>query len=331
MWTFAIALALFFILEIGYFKIANRYNIIDKPNERSSHTALTIRGGGIIFPLAVILGILLFQPSLSYLAIAIFLIASISFLDDILTLNHKLRIGVHLLSVLLLLIQIFLNQNIANVLVFDLGAFILMLVAFIIIIGIINAYNFMDGINGITVLYSLVTIMSLWFIQGQLNIPLLDQHIFGFLIASLLVFGFFNLRKKAKAFAGDVGSISIALLFCFLLITLMIATENFKWLLLLGVYGLDAVGTIICRIIRKENIFEAHRSHFYQHLANEKKYSHITISLIYSAFQLLINITLIYLSTPIAVLIFIFIIILYIALRLKLEGYHKLFTGLQED
>ena len=310
-----------------YFQIANRFHIIDKPNERSSHTTITIRGGGVIFPLALILGVFIYQPHQYLLAIGIFAIATISFLDDLLILNHKLRIGVHVLSVMLLISQIFINQDTAVFALTHFGSYVLILIATVIIIGIINAYNFMDGINGITVLYSLVTLISFWFIQQHLNIPLLDQNIFLLLLASLLVFGFFNLRKKAKTFAGDVGSISMALLFCFFLVTLIIETENLKWILLLGIYGLDAVATIICRIIRKENIFEAHRSHFYQYLANERKWNHLLISLTYSVIQLLLNLTLIYCLIYIAIPIFIFIILLYIVLRLKLEGFRKLFSS----
>ena len=323
---FLYAVLFCFLLEIFYFQIANRFHIIDKPNERSSHTTITIRGGGVIFPLALVLGVFIYQPHQYLLAIGIFAIATISFLDDMLILNHKLRIGVHVLSVMLLMSQIFINQDMAVFALTHLGSGVLIILATIIIIGIINAYNFMDGINGITVLYSLVTLISFWFIQHQLNIPLLDENIFLLLLASLVVFGFFNLRKKAKTFAGDVGSISLALLLCFLLITLMVETENLKWILLLGIYGLDAVATITCRIIRKENIFKAHRSHFYQYLANELKWNHLPISLTYSVIQLLLNLTLIYSSIYIVIPIFIFIILLYIALRLKLEGFHKLFS-----
>ncbi|MBU0697726.1 MAG: glycosyl transferase family 4 [Bacteroidetes bacterium] len=327
MFIFVIAFLGLFLLELIYFKIADHFNIIDKPNERSSHSILTIRGGGVIFPLALVLGIFIDQPHQYLLAIGIFAIASISFLDDILTLNNKLRIGIHFISVLFILTQIFLNQNMLISSPFSLVSFILILTSFVIIIGIINAYNFMDGINGMTVLYSSVTLISFWFIQHQLNIPLLNENILLLLLASLVVFGFFNLRKKAKTFAGDVGSISMALLFCFLLITLMVETANLKWILLLGIYGLDAVATITCRIIRKENIFEAHRSHFYQYLANELKWNHLLISIVYSVIQLMLNLTLIYFSIYIAIPIFIFIILLYITLRLKLEGFRKLFSS----
>ncbi len=326
MLIFTIALLVFFILELGYFKIANHFNIIDKPNLRSSHNQVTLRGGGVIFPIALIIGVLIYQPTQIYLASGVLAIATISFLDDILTLNNKLRIGVHLLSVILLLVQIFTNQNIDIIGVFNLGSLIFLLIALIFVIGIINAYNFMDGINGITVLYSLVSVVSCLYIQKYSDISLLNENIFYLLIASLIVFGYFNLRKKAKAFAGDVGSIAMALIISFFIGTLIVVTKDFKWILLLGIYGLDAVATILCRIIRKENIFDAHRSHFYQYLANDKKWSHITISIIYALTQIILNIIIIS-SKSYLLIIFVFmsLIAIYALIRLKMEGRKRLF------
>jgi UDP-GlcNAc:undecaprenyl-phosphate GlcNAc-1-phosphate transferase len=327
MTVFLIAIILLFFLEILYFKIADHYNIIDKPNLRSSHTEVTLRGGGIIFPIAFIAGILLFEPSYWFLALGVFAIALISFLDDVMTLNNKIRIGVHLLSVVLILIQIIIHQQIPIDSVFSLSSLLLLLCSITVVIGIINAYNFMDGINGITVLYSLVGMCSLYYTQVYLNMALLEQPVFLLLIASLIVFGFFNLRRKAKAFAGDVGSISVALIFCFLILQLIMTTGDLKWLLFLGIYGLDSVATIFCRIIRRENIFDAHRSHFYQYLANEEKWSHTLTASLYAFLQLVLNGIIIH--TPsgsyIYLIGFMIITLTYIIIRLKYEGKRRLF------
>nr|WP_294901182.1 glycosyl transferase family 4 [uncultured Pedobacter sp.] len=327
MLLFLTALICFFILELVYFKIADKLNIIDKPNQRSSHTQVTLRGGGIIFPMAFIVGILIFEPHQYLLANAVLAIATISFLDDVMTLNNKLRIGVHLLSVLLLLAQIFINQNIPVTYLYSLYSLLLILCSLIVTIGIINAYNFMDGINGITVLYSLVTVGSGLYIQNHLNIHLLSQEIFLLLIASLIVFAFFNLRRKAKSFAGDVGSIAIALIISFFMATLIWTTRDVKWVLLLGVYGLDAVATIVCRIVRRENIFDAHRSHFYQFLANDKKWPHVFIATLYAFFQLLLNSSLVYFSDFTSFALFGLLVVVYMVLRLKLEGNKRLFSS----
>ncbi len=308
---------LFFLLEYLYFKIADRFNIIDKPNERSSHNVVTIRGAGIIFPLAFIITFLSFNNYENYwpLIIGTVAISTISFLDDVLTLSNKYRIVIHFSSVALLLYQ-------SNL--FEINPFYL-LPAFILVVGVINAYNFMDGINGIHVLYSLVSIFTLYLIS-EYDINLLPTDVFTGLIASLIVFAFFNVRKKAKCFSGDIGSISIAFILSFLIIQLIIKSTDFRWILLLGIYGIDSVGTIILRLIRKENIFIAHRSHFYQHLANERKISHIYIAIGYAFAQLLFNGVLLYGSLLTVLLSSTFLIGFYILLRIKLEGFQKLFV-----
>lgn len=327
MLTFVISIICLFLIELLYFKIADRYNIIDKPNQRSSHSQITLRGGGIIFPLAVITALMIYQSTHWYLALAVFAIALISFLDDIITLNNKIRISIHFLSVLLVIYQTMFNQDISSYVISEPLTLILILLVFIIIIGVINAYNFMDGINGITVIYSLVAVGSFYTIQKVKDIIILDTQILVVTGASLLVFGYFNLRKKAKAFAGDVGSISIALFLCFFIAQLIYLTQDIKWILLLGIYGLDAVATIFCRVLRKENIFEAHRSHFYQFLANEKKIPHISIALTYGLVQLALNFVILYANAILVYGLFVVIILTYVLIRLRLEGKERLFKS----
>lgn len=321
LFTFAFLLCL--ILELIYFRIADHFNIIDKPNQRSSHSQITLRGGGIIFPLAAIGTILLFQPQQWIFAVGILLIATISFLDDVITLSSKIRMLIHLIAVSLLLYQVKIDM-ISSILT-PYTLFLIPLL-YVFIIGIINAYNFMDGINGITVLYSIVSVGTLFWIQKADHFLLLDDRVWWAILAALAVFGVFNIRKKAKAFSGDVGSISMAFILCFGILSIILHTESLKWILLLGIYGLDAVFTICCRLIRKENIFEAHRSHFYQYLANEKKNSHVRVSLLYAMLQLLLNLCVIYAVLPLTLILFFVIVISYILLRLKLEGSQKLFS-----
>lgn len=308
---FLLSIIIGFLLIVYYFKIADKFNIIDKPNERSSHSKVTIRGAGIIFPIAFVITFLSFHNYHNYwsLIIGTIAISAISFLDDILTLKNKYRLLIHFFSVALLLYQ-------SNL--YEIDPFYL-IPAFILVVGVINAYNFMDGINGIHVLYSIVTIGTL-FLVSEYDNNLLPTDIFAGLLASLVVFAFFNLRKKAKCFSGDIGSISIAFIVSYLIIQLIINTEDFRWILLLGIYGLDSVGTIILRLIRKENIFVAHRSHFYQYLANERKISHVYISIGYALVQFLFNGVLLYGSISAVLITSISFVSIYILLRLKLEG-----------
>ena len=271
---FAIVL---FLVELLYFHLASANKIIDRPNERSSHTIVTIRGGGIIFPIAAICWAILNHFQFPFFISGLFLISFISLLDDIKNLHSRTRSFFHFLSVSLMLYQLPLSTN-----------WYWYIPVFIVIVGFINAYNFMDGINGITGGYSLITLGSLWYVNHFIN-PFISESFIVFLILSLIVFNFFNFRPKAKCFAGDVGSVSIAFIISFLLIQAIFHANNFIFIGFVLVYGLDAVSTILFRLIRRENIFKAHRTHFYQFLSNEKQWPHLSVSIVYCILQLLIN------------------------------------------
>jgi len=269
-------------LELLYFKIADRYNIIDKPNHRSSHSSITLRGGGIIFPIAIIIAFILGYISW-VITLAVVLVAVISFIDDIKPLHQLPRFGSQIIAFLLVAYDLNLFAQ----------AFWILPIVLVLLIGWINVFNFMDGINGITVLYALSAIVSFSFLPiHQSSLPLLIT-----MGLSCLVFGFFNVRTKAKTFAGDVGSISMALFLGYFMIRTIIETGQIGYILFFSVYGIDAGITILKRIKRKENIFEAHRTHLYQYLANELGYSHILLSVIYTILQLFINAFVIYLES----------------------------------
>ncbi|MFC4213093.1 glycosyltransferase family 4 protein [Pedobacter lithocola] len=309
----------FFLIELLYFKIADHFNIIDKPNARSSHTAVTIRGGGIIFSLAAISFFFIFGFQYPWFILGLVLITAISFLDDVFTLNNKVRLSIHLISVLLMFYQWGL---------FELDWFWIP-VALIFVIGTINAYNFMDGINGITGSYSLLAIGTLLYINEYV-VGFTSSEFLIVVALSLLVFNFFNFRHKAKCFAGDVGSVSIAILIVFFIGQLILKTQNFNYILLLLVYGMDAVVTIVFRLVRKENIFEAHRSHFYQFLANERKWSHLVVSGLYFMVQFLVNVLILAFiqdSYAVAVGFALLFAILFLIVRFGMEGKKRLMGG----
>lgn len=278
-----ITIALFAILLI-YFRIADKFNIIDKPNERSSHTTVTLRGGGIIFPMAMLLFYFvygIYENNLQYLwlMLSTLAISIVSFCDDVSSLPNKVRILVHLLSVSLLMYAVH---------AFSVFPVWLIPIIYILIIGIINAYNFMDGINGINGVYSLVILVSCFYFNQNIQ-SIADSNYILFPILACVVFLFFNFRKKAKCFAGDVGSVSIGFWIISLLLMMIIATGDIKYIFFLSVYGVDAILTIMHRLILRQNIFQAHRLHFYQILANEQKVSHLLISTVYGIIQLGIN------------------------------------------
>lgn len=274
---YIIVLAILFIAELVYFKIADKYNIIDKPNERSSHTQVTLRGGGVVFYFAVLAYFIYSGFQYPYFMLGLTAITLISFLDDIFTLSNKIRLLIHLGSVLLMFYQWQL---------FELS-WLWILPALIGVIGTINAYNFMDGINGITAWYSIVVLALLAMVNDTVHF--VDSNLIIYTMLGAAVFAFFNFRTKAKAFAGDVGSVSMAFIVVFLLGQLIITTGNFTYILFLAVYGIDAVWTIFRRALRKENIFKAHRSHLYQYLSNEAGVNKLYVAFGYGVIQYFIG------------------------------------------
>ena len=277
MMYYLIILVLLFLAELFYFKVADNYNIIDKPNERSSHTRITLRGGGVIFYFGALVYFLTSGFEYPWFMLALTFVAIISFIDDIRSTSQKLRLVFHFSAMALMFYQW--------------GLFSLswwwIIIALIICIGIINAYNFMDGINGITGGYSLVVLLSLAYINEEVT-PFVEQDLIYTVIMSVLVFCFFNFRKKARCFAGDVGSVSIAFILLFLLGKLIIQTGDFSWIILLSVYGVDSVLTIFHRLMLHENIGLPHRKHLYQLMANELRIPHVAVSVIYMVLQFLI-------------------------------------------
>ena len=267
-------LVLLFVAELFYFKIADKCNIIDKPNERSSHTRVTLRGGGIIFYFGALACFLTSGFEYPLFILALTLVTFISFVDDIKSTRQVTRLLFHFSAMGLMFCQW--------------GLFSLpwwwIVIALIVCTGIINAYNFMDGINGITGGYSLVVLTALAIINAEI-IPFVEGDFIYTVICSVVVFCFFNFRKRAKCFAGDVGSVSIAFILLFLLGKLIIQTGDFSWIVLLSVYGVDSVLTIIHRLMLHENIGLPHRKHLYQLMANELKIPHVVVSSVYMAVQ----------------------------------------------
>ncbi|WP_270089171.1 UDP-GlcNAc--UDP-phosphate GlcNAc-1-phosphate transferase [Sphingobacterium sp. SYP-B4668] len=266
-----------FVAELAYFRVADRFNIIDKPNERSSHTAITLRGGGIIFYLGALAYFILSGFQYPYFFLGLTLMTVVSFADDIMTLSNKIRLLVHLLSVLLMAYELD---------VFGMPWYYLV-ITFIVVIGVINAYNFMDGINGITACYSLAVGGLLLLVSH--HVDFIDRDLLIYSMLSILVFAFFNFRAKAKCFAGDVGSVAIAFILLFALAALIIKTQNLIYILFLVVYGVDTVWTIVRRLSKRENIFQAHRSHLYQYLGNEAGVNKLVVSFVYGVLQFIIG------------------------------------------
>lgn len=328
MWiAYIVVLIVLMVLELVYFKIADKCNIIDRPNERSSHSTIVLRGGGIVFPFSMLVwaglqggtgdrGVVI--EHLPFL-IGLVLIASVSFWDDV----HSLPDSVRLVAQFVAMGLMFWNLGIMHW-----SMWWVVLIALIVFVGATNVINFMDGINGITAGYSFAVLLPL----------LLMNHTMGFSSESMLVvailgvavFSFFNFRPrgKAKCFAGDVGSISIAFIMLFIIGKLILSTNDLTWLVFLLVYGIDGCCTIIHRIMLHENLGAAHRKHAYQLMANELGMSHVVVSLIYMGLQLVVSLVMVYLipNTPLAHWIYLMVvaIVLVLAYVLFMKKYYHL-------
>lgn len=275
---YLIVFFLLLVIELIYFYIARKLNIIDKPNLRSSHSSVTLRGGGIIFLVSVWLYVAFFGMHYPWFILALTLIGSVSFADDIRSLPDSARLVIQFIAMFLMFYQL----DILN-----LQDWWMVIIALIVCVGIINAYNFMDGINGITAGYSLTVLVPLIYLNSKHDF--IDMHFLLIVGLSIFVFCLFNFRKQAKCFAGDVGSISMAFILIFALGLLILKTADISYIVFIAVYGADTILTICHRIKLHENLGEAHRKHAYQIMANELKIPHVAVSLLYMLMQILIS------------------------------------------
>ena len=300
--TYIIIAVLLLAAELIYFRIADKCNIIDKPNERSSHSTIVLRGGGIIFAISMIVWLILQMVHGSWFMVhdylpfmvGLLMVAGISFVDDIHSLPDSLRMVVQIVSILLMFWSINLGSG-GTVQGAWFWQVVIALVALFFCVGATNIINFMDGINGITAAYGFAMLLPIALLNH--NMSFVDESYLIVAIIGLIVFSIFNFRPKGKAkcFAGDVGSIGIAFIILFALGKLMLATQDVTWIVFFLVYGIDGSMTIFHRIMLHENLGQAHRKHAYQLMANELKMSHVTVSLIYMVMQLVISLGFIYL------------------------------------
>lgn len=284
--TYIVIFILLLIAELLYFRIADKYNIIDKPNERSSHSTIVLRGGGIIFLIGIWIWSVFFGFQYPWFLVGLTLVAGISFVDDI----HSLPDSVRLVAQFAAAVMAFYQLGILHW-----SMWWIILLALIVYVGATNVINFMDGINGITADYSLAVLIPLALVN--MDDIFVEQSLIISTILSSLVFCIFNFRPKGKAkcFAGDVGSIGIAFIILFLLGNVIIRTMDITWLIFLLIYGVDGCLTIVHRIMLHENLGEAHRKHAYQIMANELKVGHVKVALLYTVMQLVISLGFIYL------------------------------------
>ena len=284
--TYLIIFVLLLAAELVYFRIADKFNIIDKPNERSSHSTIVLRGGGIIFLIGAWVWSAFFGFDYPWFLAGLTLVAGVSFVDDIRSLPDSVRLVAQFAAAAMAFYQLG---------ILHWSMWWIVLVALIVYVGATNVINFMDGINGITAGYSLAVLLPLMVVN--MDGGYVEQSLIVSTVLASLVFCIFNFRPKGKAkcFAGDVGSIGIAFIMLFLLGNVIIKTEDITWLIFLLVYGVDGCLTIVHRIMLHENLGEAHRKHAYQLMANELKIGHVKVTSLYMAMQLVVSLGFIYL------------------------------------
>ena len=339
--TYGIIFVILLLLELAYFKIADRFNIIDKPNERSSHSTIVLRGGGIIFLLGAWVWSIAFGFQYPWFLLGLTLVAGVSFIDDIHSLPDSVRLVVQFTAAALAFYQLGMLSGewfeTKGVLVGGL----LILLALIVYVGATNVINFMDGINGITAGYALAVLLPLAAINCGSKVQevqevqgvFFDQSLVIVSILSVLVFCIFNFRPKGKAkcFAGDVGSIGIAFIMLFLIGKVIIATGDLTYLIFLLVYSVDGVLTICHRILLHENLGEAHRKHAYQLMANELKIGHVKVSLLYMTLQLVVSLGFIYLCPDNVLCHWMYLIGAFIVLAVAYVLFKKKYYHLHEE
>lgn len=291
MWlTYIIIALILLVAELIYFHIADKCNIIDKPNERSSHSTIVLRGGGIIYLLGVWIWASFYGLEYPWFLAAVTLVSGISFIDDIRSLPDSVRLVGQFIGMGLLIGQLFMSSEGSMINESTLWIKALFVIAALIVcVGATNIYNFMDGINGITAGYSLAVLVPLYVLNSSMGF--VDESLIMVVTLADIVFSFFNFRPKGKAkcFAGDVGSVGIAFILLFMIGMLIMRTGDVTWLILLVVYGVDGCCTIIHRIMLHENLGEAHRKHVFQLMANELKIGHMKVTFFYMILQLVIS------------------------------------------
>ena len=289
--TYLIITVLLLAAELVYFRIADKCNIIDKPNQRSSHSSIVLRGGGIIFVLGLWIWAAFFGFHNIWFLIAVTLVAGVSFIDDIHSLPDSVRLVAQFAAMALMFYQLdMLHWNM----------WWIILIAMIVCVGASNIINFMDGVNGITGAYAMASLLPLFLLNKELGFA--DESLIAVVALADIVFCCFNFRPKGKAkcFAGDVGSIGVAYILLFLIGSLILATGDVTYLILLLVYGVDGCLTICHRILLHENLGEAHRKHAYQLIANELRIGHVKVASFYALLQLAVSLGFIYLCPALA-------------------------------
>lgn len=280
----------FIIFTLMYVRIAHFYKIYDHPVGRSSHLNRTITGFGIFVLFGLLIYSIAFPYTLkSFFIIGLMMIGTISFIDDLVFVKHFIRLIFQIFALTLMAIELPFSYM-------AIEKWPLIISIVILGIGVLNAFNFMDGINGMLGLNTLVILLSFLWLNAhsvdqsgnEINF-IRNEFLYTYIIGISIFLGL-NLRRKAIVFAGDTGSIALAFIIFYLMLNLIFKTGNYAYLLLFAVIGIDAGLTVIFKILLRENIFVPHRDFLFKKLVHVGKYKHVNISIIYAAMQALVSV-----------------------------------------
>lgn len=295
------------VLLLSYFGVEKfrrwslKKRIVDVPNERSSHVAPTPRGGGLVF---VVISLAFYAASglfennnfrWSYLCGAV-LVAAVSWLDDLFSVKTIPRFLVHGVAAFLIVYADGYWREIDSPFfhgTFEFGAAGAIL-TFCWIVGLTNAYNFMDGIDGIAATQAFTAGVG-WLIVGNF-FGSAHAALYGGVLAFACLGFLIHNRQPAKIFMGDVGSAFLG--YTFAVLPILAKTEKASnaaqdsvfpliGILLVWFFVFDAFYTFIRRLLKKNKVWRAHREHLYQRMV-AKGFSHTAVTAVYGLFSLVL-------------------------------------------
>ena len=279
-------LLVFISASIGtYFirEIAIKKELLDHPNERSSHTIPTPKGGGLAI-------IVTFYISLSYhffthaidqklffALLSALPVIVVSLIDDFHPLSAKIRFGLQFFSAISALYALG-GVETFNFSLFSISGIWLNIIALFGIVWMTNLYNFLDGIDGYAAGEALFVALAIFLLFGNTLTLILALSVAGFLL--------FNWHK-ASIFMGDVGSAPLGFIFAVLMLYDANSPHFLAWLILLSLFWFDATYTLIRRALNREKLSQAHKKHLYQRL-NQAGFSHDKVVLMGLVFNLVL-------------------------------------------
>lgn len=271
-----------------------RAGIVDNPNPRSSHSKPTIRGGGIAIVLAALGGLIIVGRAVPSLVLGVacplLALSAISLWDDLRGAGVRVRLTVQASAALLALTWLFFSDSPGTVTI-DIRLVVECCLGAIWVIGYTNAFNFMDGINGLAGFQTVISGLGMVVVGFFAGLPLTHPALVETIIVAGAGAGFLPYNfPRARVFMGDVGSASVGFILAFL--ALWIAREAGWWLLLPlaclhANFFLDVVITMARRLARGDVLYHAHREHFYQRLVRAG-YSHSFVTGAETLLQLIV-------------------------------------------